>query len=229
MDYEQKYKEALERARQFSEHPLQEDSSDIVEYIFPELNENEDGRIKKAIIGYIDHGQHYGVSNADMIAWLEKQGKEEYALKSSRDEDVHKFMQYIEKQAKAYEFNLPNRGYDIYAFAKDILYWLEKQGESQGEQEIEGDDKDVECLLSNNIFDGRRFSNFEISSEYVKAGDIVLEGDGLNFKYRILTKVDGKHWEYFENGYYFSTSPEYCHWLVKGQKNCSGELIKIIY
>jgi hypothetical protein len=58
---------------------------------------------------------------------IEKQGKEEYALKSFRDEDVHKFMQYIEKQAKAYEFNLPNRGYDIYAFAKDILHWLEKQ------------------------------------------------------------------------------------------------------
>ena len=37
MNYEQKYKEALERARQFSEHPLQEDSSNIVEYIFPEL------------------------------------------------------------------------------------------------------------------------------------------------------------------------------------------------
>lgn len=59
--------------------------------------------------------------------WLEKQGKEEYALKSSKDEDVRKFMQYIEKEAKAYEFDLPNRGYDIYAFAKDILAWLEKQ------------------------------------------------------------------------------------------------------
>ena len=36
-------------------------------------------------------------------------------------------MQYIEKQAKAYEFNLPNRSYDIYAFTKDLLVWLEKQ------------------------------------------------------------------------------------------------------
>lgn len=63
--------------------------------------------------------------------WLEKQDKEEHALKSSRDEDVDKFMQYIEKQAKAYEFNLPNKGYDIYAFAKDILHWLEKQDEKK--------------------------------------------------------------------------------------------------
>ena len=36
----------------------------------------EDERIRKAIIGYIDHGQHYDVSNKDMIAWLEKQGKQ---------------------------------------------------------------------------------------------------------------------------------------------------------
>ena len=62
------------------------------------------------------------------IASLEEQSKEEYRLKSSKDEDVRKFMQYIEKQAKAYEFNLPNRCYDIYAFAKDLLVWLEKQG-----------------------------------------------------------------------------------------------------
>ena len=62
------------------------------------------------------------------ISCLEKQGKKEYVLKSSKDEDVRKFMQYIEKQAKAYEFNLPNRSYDIYAFAKDLLVWLEKQG-----------------------------------------------------------------------------------------------------
>ena len=93
-------------------------------------------------------------------------------------------------------------------------------------------DKDVERLLSlvdDTTFDGRRFSDFEISSKFIKAGDIVLEGDGPHFSYRILTSVDGKHWEYFEDGYYHSTSPEYCHWLVKGQKNCSNsELVKII-
>ena len=66
----------------------------------------------------------------DTIAWLEETGKKEYGLKSFKDEDVRKFMQYIEKQAKAYEFNLPNRSYDIYAFAKDLLVWLEKQNKN---------------------------------------------------------------------------------------------------
>lgn len=75
MNYEQKYKEALERARQFSEHPLQEDSSSIVEYIFPELADSEDERIRKALIRFhkstIDID---GIKGEDIIAWLEKQG-----------------------------------------------------------------------------------------------------------------------------------------------------------
>ena len=106
--------------------------NEITEEIFPELKENKDERIKKAIIEFFesedDNTTYSLVRKKDIIAWLEKQGKEEYALKSSKDEDVRKFMQYIEKQAKAYEFNLPNRSYDIYAFAKDLLVWLEKQG-----------------------------------------------------------------------------------------------------
>ena len=112
--------------------------NEITEEIFPELKENKDERIKKAIIEFFesedDNTTYSLVQKKDIIAWLEKQGKEEYALKSFKDEDVRKFMQYIEKQAKAYEFNLPNRSYDIYAFAKDILVWLEKQGEQTSSQ-----------------------------------------------------------------------------------------------
>ena len=82
MNYEQKYKEALEKARQFSEHPLQEDSSSIVEYIFPELADSEDERIRKALIRFhkstIDVD---GIKGEDIIAWLEKQGEQKTADK----------------------------------------------------------------------------------------------------------------------------------------------------
>ena len=112
--------------------------NEITEEIFPELKENKDERIKKAIIEFFesedDDTTYSLVRKKDIIDWLEKQGKEEYALKSFKDEDVRKFMQYIEKQAKAYEFNLPNRSYDIYAFAKDLLVWLENQGEKAPSQ-----------------------------------------------------------------------------------------------
>ena len=125
------YDEALERAKK------QQDKIHIKE-IFTEHNESEDERIKKAIIEFFesedDNTTYSLVRKKDIIAWLEKQGKEEYGLKSFKDEDVRKFMQYIEKQAKAYEFNLPNRSYDIYAFAKDLLVWLEKQGEQASSQ-----------------------------------------------------------------------------------------------
>ncbi len=79
MDYEKKYNEALERARQFSEHPLQEDSSNIVEYIFPELQESKDERIRESLLEYLhtlpNHYSHDGVCAPEWIAWLEKQGE----------------------------------------------------------------------------------------------------------------------------------------------------------
>lgn len=79
----------------------------------------------------------------DTIECLEEQSKEEYVLKSSKDEDVCKFMQYIEKQAKAYDLNLPNRSYDIYAFTKDLLTWLEKKGEQEKPQVYETEDGEI--------------------------------------------------------------------------------------
>lgn len=82
MNYEKAYKEALEKARQFSENPLQEDSSSIVEYIFPELKESEDEKIRKYLLKLADRCPEdsidfmRGVKKGDIIAWLEKQGEQ---------------------------------------------------------------------------------------------------------------------------------------------------------
>ena len=86
MDYEKKYKEALERAKQFSEKPYLEDSAGIVEYIFPELKEPElaelkDGRIMKALIHFFSNDENTsfeyweGIPKAEVLAWLKKQGR----------------------------------------------------------------------------------------------------------------------------------------------------------
>ena len=86
MDYEKAYKEALERARQFSEHPLCEDSGNIVEYIFPELAESE-----------------------DVLTWLTKYIEEEaYSLSMDiRDEEdrvklknLQRSLTWLEKQSE---------------------------------------------------------------------------------------------------------------------------------
>ena len=105
-------------------------TQEVLEKYVNNKSNKDDERLRKTTIAFLKDFAEQGYENAvECIDWLENQGKEEYGgLKSFKDEDVRKFMQYIEKQAKAYEFNLPNRSYDIYAFAKDLLVWLEKQG-----------------------------------------------------------------------------------------------------
>ena len=86
MNYEQKYKEALDKAR---DNYNAADSADINVYsfkntlttLFPELKESEDERIRKLIIKHfkeIADRNEQSWKNLDIpyiIAWLEKQGK----------------------------------------------------------------------------------------------------------------------------------------------------------
>lgn len=108
-----------------------------LERIFPELKESENEKIPKLLhsllCAEVTKGQFekHGLTVDTALDWLEKQDNHEYALKSSNTEDVSKLMEKITRLAEAYELNLPNRSYDIHAFAKDILEWLEKQGEQK--------------------------------------------------------------------------------------------------
>ena len=82
--YEQKYKEALERARDLmtNQNPPAFDKH-LIEMVFPELKMSEEERIKKALIkilneivintNYKELGIDYNIR--DIIAWLEKQGE----------------------------------------------------------------------------------------------------------------------------------------------------------
>ena len=77
MDYEQKYKEALERAKVYHSGGSICDIH-LTEVIFPELKISEDERIRREIIEYITL---YKDSLCDKeynswIAWLEKQKKD---------------------------------------------------------------------------------------------------------------------------------------------------------
>lgn len=79
MDYEQKYKNALKRAKKLYEKGTITES---IGYIFPELKESEDERIRKAILIYLDwldgrkdYAPRGEYSIGEMINWLVKQGK----------------------------------------------------------------------------------------------------------------------------------------------------------
>lgn len=53
-----------------------------IESIFPELKESKDEKIRKGLIGYFRAGKcenissYHGISTNDILAWLEKQGKQ---------------------------------------------------------------------------------------------------------------------------------------------------------
>lgn len=84
MNYEKKYKDALERAKGLLEGMDEGDylaSSEDIENIFPELAESEDERIRKELIAIYSVGAKVNaktgdISDKDIVAWLEKQKKD---------------------------------------------------------------------------------------------------------------------------------------------------------
>ena len=82
MDYEKKYKDALEKARKLCSYPTTNFQSDL-EDIFPELAESDDEKIRKALIETLKYDaaekclNSFGINKFAAIAWLEKQAPQE--------------------------------------------------------------------------------------------------------------------------------------------------------
>lgn len=111
--YEQKYKEALERARLLKlANPDDVAIQTFVKDSFPELRESEDERIRKAIVRLIEdllQSDKFfdGISLTDMLAYLEKQ-KERKPADSVEEE-------YIENRNDGtYTCATTNDGFDAY-------------------------------------------------------------------------------------------------------------------
>ena len=96
MDYEQKYKEALEKAKEYytlCEKCGAKDTVDFLEDSFPELKESEDEKVRKEILEVaktvvLRDGTLYGkkYNCREWIAWLEKQGQK--SAWSKKDEEI---------------------------------------------------------------------------------------------------------------------------------------------
>ena len=79
MDYEKKYKEALGWMQSLY-NGLHGKTKEDAEHYFPELRKSEDERIRKELIFYLgdmpeDTELRNGITNRDVLAWLEKQGE----------------------------------------------------------------------------------------------------------------------------------------------------------
>lgn len=81
MDYEKRYKALLEQAKEELKTcgSLDCDAAKQIFRFFPELQESEDERVRKAAIAFVkasDHfGYHLGISKENVLSWLEKQGE----------------------------------------------------------------------------------------------------------------------------------------------------------
>lgn len=83
MDYEKKYKNALEWARKVMQGKVGFVRDEVLE-LFPELKESEDERIRKALVELVKCNERSGytllnnISTSSMLAWLEKQGEDKH-------------------------------------------------------------------------------------------------------------------------------------------------------
>lgn len=155
MDYEQKYKEALELARGYYKANLKLNKADenlILEDIFPELAESEDERIRNILIGWVNLEPSTsfdgGFSREEIIAWLEKQVSidKEKMLIGARKDVASSIITYLDRNTLGMCLSnmecedLVNAVVDsdwgkVYDYMKKKL---EKQGDkSQGKTAIE--------------------------------------------------------------------------------------------
>ena len=95
MDYEKKYKEALAHAREI--HRNEDEKRRDMEFIFPELKESEDEKVRKTLIDFFGRGAKYGghtngVYDKDILAWLEKQKGNLGGISANWSEDDEKII-----------------------------------------------------------------------------------------------------------------------------------------
>ena len=111
MDYEKKYKEALERARAYFENENYTEMADV----FPELADSEDEKITRAINNMLpflpdEAYTNNGVTKEGVLNWLEKQKKQ----KPNKQTEIE-IEEAAEKAALefAYQYPLENGEYGV--------------------------------------------------------------------------------------------------------------------
>ena len=94
------YDEALERARKI--HKYSSDLAEIkrMEYIFSELHESDDEKIRKALIKYFSIGANsnattYNIEDKKILAWLEKQGQKPAEWHREDEQNLNACLGYV--------------------------------------------------------------------------------------------------------------------------------------
>lgn len=142
MDYEKKYKEALERATKAKNNAsISNGTLRVLGIIFPELQESEEEKIIKAIkqmYSFLPNKPEYigSVSVKDIFAWLEKQVKKSkissHENKTCKENDDSLTCKIINALCTITKYAERELGLDAIdgVDIEDICYWLKKQGQS---------------------------------------------------------------------------------------------------
>lgn len=149
-NYKEKYEQALERARQVHITNVDENKK-ATEYIFPELKENKDEKIRKELIKVFEerakHGFEWkdGIPNNAVLSWLEKQGEKVDAIENFNTEFERQISHLIASTInKEHEYN---EGFVKWA-ANALLNYAKHELEKQGEQKSTWSEEDEKMLKS---------------------------------------------------------------------------------
>ena len=142
-----RYDESLERAKKLKETC---DSTAVVgwcEYIFNELRESEDEKIRREIVRFIQMEVEDEILGNKWLAWLEKRNKENMieALRMEYEKGKGDVLQEQRKEWTAEDLLNRNEIIDILQEYNrdDLITWFEKQGKSKFESCVQDGDNIV--------------------------------------------------------------------------------------
>ena len=210
------YDKALERARAINngKDVDVESGTTICEYIFPELKESEDEKIRKEIISILRNT--YWTSNRnrfnELVAWLEKQGDKDKLIQELGEYKVKYTQEVLEKHINsmnnkdnerlrkttiAFLKDFAEKGYEN---AVECIDWLEKQGETTpilsnssniGKNEQKSADK-IEPKFKIGDWVINKFGDSWHIDSFDKKNYQVSDGKG-NYNYFPISKQDKMH------------------------------------
>ena len=203
------YDEALKRAEGVIEqNPLMEYLKKGIEYIFPELAESEDEKIKEALIQLVKCNERSGyfvlnnVSTGSMIAWLEKQGEHHIACSEEQMKVLDEVLNFAANHESPYWNNY------IFETLNGLIKQLKKLKVFAGNNDTL-DDKDEEIRKALiNVFTTHKDYEvfFGVSVEDIRAW---LEKQGEQEKPQVYKTDDGEVITYSESEGYKVIEPKF--------------------
>ena len=219
MDYEKKYKEALEWARKVIQGKVGFVLDEVLEK-FPELKERDNERIRKEIINHfkeIANRNEQSWITLDIpciLAWLEKRGEQKYTQRDIDDAylkgiaDVKREVKKIDEQTEKIKKEIAEFIFNSKEYIKQRYEWIkclgfdvkfsneEKQGNQKPADKIKPKFKAGDWVVCNNgphhIFQVIEHSWPNAKYRNINGTEIFLNVFTLDKQYRLWTIQDAK-------------------------------------